>query len=55
MSILAFWKVLQLHIHPQVSRMAGVEMGKDVFEALEVNRYCVTAAVDFLLSDISGR
>jgi len=39
----------------EVSRMAGVEMGKDVFEALEVNRYCVTAAVDFLLNDISGR
>ena len=35
--------------------MAGVEMGKDVIEALEVNRYCVTAAVDFLINDISGR
>ena len=34
--------------------MAGVEVGKEVFEALELNQYCVTAAVDFL-TDISGR
>merc|ERR1712192_174303 len=39
----------------EVSKMAGVEVGKEVFEALELNRYCVTAAVDFLLTDISGR
>jgi len=39
----------------EVSKMAGVEVSKEVFEALELNRYCVTAAVDFLLTDISGR
>ena len=39
----------------KVSKMAGVEVSKEVFEALELNQYCVTAAVDFLLTDISGR
>lgn len=39
----------------EVSRMSGVEINSDVFEALELNRYCVTATVDYLLSDISAR
>ena len=48
-------KVPQFILIYKVSKMAGVEVSKEVFEALELNRYCVTAAVDFLLTDISGR
>ena len=39
----------------KVSRLAGVEVSKEVFDALELNRYSIDAAVDFLLADVSAR
>lgn len=39
----------------EVSRLAGVEVSKEVFDALELNRYSIDAAVDFLLADVSAR
>eukprot|EP00092_Neocalanus_flemingeri_P049015 GFUD01056189.1.p1 GENE.GFUD01056189.1~~GFUD01056189.1.p1 ORF type:complete len:370 (+),score=100.12 GFUD01056189.1:47-1156(+) len=35
----------------EVSRLSGVDVKREVFDALEVNAYCVTAAVDYLLND----
>jgi hypothetical protein len=35
----------------EVSRLSGVDVKGDVFDALEVNAYCVQAAVDYLLTD----
>lgn len=39
----------------QVSRMSGLEISRDIYQALELNRYCVSAAVDYLMADISAR
>ena len=30
--------------------MSGVDVKREVFDALELNAYCVTAAVDYLLN-----
>jgi len=35
----------------EVSRLSGVDVKRDVFDALEMNAYCVSAAVDYLLND----
>jgi len=35
----------------EVSRLSGVDVKREVFDALELNAYCVTAAVDYLLND----
>jgi len=35
----------------EVSRLSGVDVKGEVFDALEMNAYCVTAAVDYLLND----
>lgn len=44
-----------LPVFSKVSRLAGVEVSKEVFDALELNRYSIDAAVDFLLADVSAR
>jgi len=35
----------------EVSRLSGVDVKREVFDALEVNAYCVQSAVDYLLND----
>jgi len=35
----------------EVSRLSGVDVKGEVFDALEMNAYCVQAAVDYLLTD----
>ena len=34
----------------EVSRLSGVDVKREVFDALEVNAYCVQSAVDYLLN-----
>jgi len=35
----------------EVANLAGVDVKREVFDALEMNAYCVTAAVDYLIND----
>jgi len=35
----------------EVASLAGVDVKREVFDALEVNAYCVSAAVDYLIND----
>lgn len=35
----------------EVANLAGVDVKREVFDALELNAYCVTAAVDYLIND----
>ena len=49
---------LKLNFNPffaasEVSRLSGVDVTTEVFNALEMNAYCVTAAVDYLLNVMS--
>ena len=34
----------------EVADLAGVDVKREVFDALEMNAYCVTSAVDYLLN-----
>ena len=34
----------------EVANLAGVDVKREVFDALELNAYCVTAAVDYLIN-----
>ena len=34
----------------EVANLAGVDVKREVFDALEMNAYCVTAAVDYLIN-----
>ena len=33
-----------------MAHLAGVDVKREVFDALEMNAYCVTAAVDYLIN-----
>lgn len=35
----------------EVANLAGVDVKREVFDALEMNAYCVTSAVDYLIND----
>merc|ERR1711971_1131001 len=35
----------------EVANLAGVDVKREVFDALELNAYCVTSAVDYLIND----
>ena len=38
----------------EVANLAGVDVKSEVFDALENNAYCVTAAVDYLINVRNG-
>ena len=42
--------IAEIFIANEVSRLSGVDVKREVFDALEVNAYCVQSAVDYLLN-----